>query len=88
MITVTLEKGQTFEIPAEIWFPGGYMVRVVRRDNRSINSSCGKARACWHSDRQTIYLRTTRRGRALVNDFLHEMQHVVLDWAYAMSLEK
>lgn len=69
------------KIPRSITLPGGYQVEVELQDRKKANEEMGNdVFACWDVSERTIYLRKERRGKHRLEDFVHEMEHALVDW--------
>jgi hypothetical protein len=68
-------------VPRCVHLPGGYDIYVVRFKTSVANKEMGAdVFAEWDVDTREIHLRSSRHGQELREDFIHEMEHAMVDW--------
>jgi hypothetical protein len=70
-------------IPTSFTLPFGWTVKVVWLDDEDFNEEFDTTtKAGWYNLTKTIYLRESRRGKPCqIEDFAHEVLHVIVDWS-------
>ncbi len=69
-------------VPRSVALPGGYKITVKKLSDSKANDEIGSETfAAWDVEEHTIFLRKSRTGHDLLEDFVHEMQHAFVDWA-------
>lgn len=69
------------KVPTSVKLPGGYEIKVTRLTTKKANEEMGsEVFAQWDVEDHEILLRKDRKGKDLLEDFVHEMEHAIVDW--------
>ncbi len=69
------------KVPRAVKLPGGYEITVRRIAKNKANDEMGtEVYAQWDVEDHEILLRKDRKGQHLLEDFVHEMEHAIVDW--------
>lgn len=69
------------KVPKSVVLPGGYEIQVTRLAVKKANEEMGtEVYAQWDVEEHEILLRKDRAGKELLEDFVHEMEHAIVDW--------
>lgn len=68
-------------VPRCSHLPGGYDIQVRRLNDAEADLAMGHGTfAEWDVTEREIHLRSSRKGQDLRDDFIHEMEHAIVDW--------
>lgn len=68
------------KIPKSFTMPGGYRVKVKQLTDTQALDEMGEAWAEWDADTHEILLRKNRMVKDKAEDFIHECEHMFVDW--------
>lgn len=69
------------KIPTLVSLPGGYDITVICMAEKRADRNMGEGVfAEWLVDAREIHLRRERPMQSLREDFIHEMEHAIVDW--------
>lgn len=69
------------KIPKLVRLPGGYDILVIVMPTKVADREIGEGcLAEWCVDHREIHLRADRKGQSRREDFIHEMEHAMVDW--------